>query len=82
MTHEIVAERTEDMTTEHRCPECGLLLAVEKNGKLFIRFKTLQFVVTGGSVLTTCRRCQAMQEIDLSGRVDDPRATEASITTA
>lgn len=70
------------MNTEHRCPECGLLLAVEKNGKLFIRYKTLQFVVTGGSVLTTCRRCQAMQEIDLSGHADGPSTSEASIRTA
>jgi len=70
------------MNTEHRCPECGLLLAVEKNGRLFIRYKTLQFVVTGGSVLTTCRRCQAMQEIDLSGCADCSRAAEASTRTA
>lgn len=77
-----IAERTEDMTTEHRCPECGLLLAVEKNGKLFIRYKTLQFVVTGGTVLTTCRRCQAMQEIDLTGPAVDRRAAAASIQTA
>ena len=70
------------MELEHRCPECGLLLAVEKNAKLFIRYKTLQFVVTGGSVLTTCRRCKSLQEIDLSGPSDADHATEASMRTA
>ncbi len=70
------------MELEHRCPECGLLLAVEKNDKLFIRYKTLQFVVAGGSVLTTCRRCKSLQEIYLNGSSDADHATGASMRTA
>ena len=66
------------MDREHRCPDCGLLLAVEKNGKLFIRYKTLQFVVTGGSVLTSCRRCKTMQELRLDGAIANLRGNETA----
>lgn len=51
------------MERKHLCPQCQALLAIEKHGKLFIRRKELQFVVTGGSVLTTCRRCSTMHEM-------------------
>ena len=67
------------MEREHRCPECKLLLAVEKNGRLFIRYKTLQFIVTGGSVLTTCRRCRTIQEIDLDEPVGKRAEAESTV---
>ena len=52
------------MKKEHRCTKCRVLLAVEKNSKLFIRYKKLQFIVTGGSVQVVCRCCQTLQEIE------------------
>lgn len=41
---------------EWRCSECRTLLGVEQGGKLFLRYKTVQYVVVGNTI-AICRRC-------------------------
>jgi len=49
---------------EHRCPRCRLLLAVESEGRLDVRVKNeCHFIVLGGTLIATCRRCSEMWEI-------------------
>ena len=49
---------------EHRCPRCRCLLAVEDDGRIHVRIKgECHFIVLGGTVMATCRRCGEMQEI-------------------
>ena len=65
------------MEHKHLCPCCQALLAVERNGKLFIRHRETQFVVTGGSVLITCRRCNTMNEIVVGQPVNAAQSKSA-----
>ncbi len=43
---------------EWRCQACGTLLGLERQGRLHLKYKTAQYVVTG-RVTATCRRCSA-----------------------
>lgn len=56
-------ERNDGPVTERewRCPRCGTLHGVERGGKLHLKYKTAQFVVTG-SVMAVCRRCSELCE--------------------
>jgi len=47
---------------EWRCRQCGTLLGVERGGKMHLKYKTAQFVVTG-PVMGVCRRCAEINEI-------------------
>jgi hypothetical protein len=40
---------------EWRCRKCGTLLGVERKGRLHLKYKTAQYVVTG-PVKAVCRR--------------------------
>lgn len=46
---------------EWRCPQCGTLHGVVRGGKLHLKYKTAQFVVTG-HVMAVCRRCSQLSE--------------------
>lgn len=54
---------------EHRCPRCRLLTAVERDGRLDVRIKNeCHFIVLGGTLIATCRRCNEMWEITPKSR--------------
>ena len=44
-----------------RCRQCGTLLGVERAGRLHLKYKTAQFVVSG-QVMAVCRRCSEISE--------------------
>ena len=46
---------------EWRCRQCGTLLGVERGGRLHLKYKTAQFVVSG-LVMGVCRRCSEISE--------------------
>ena len=46
---------------EWRCRQCGTLLGVERGGRLHLKYKTAQFVVSG-QVMAVCRRCSEISE--------------------
>lgn len=46
---------------EWRCRSCGTLLGVARQGKLRLKYKTAQYVVTG-PVTAICRRCSELNE--------------------
>lgn len=46
---------------EWRCRKCGTLLGVERKGRLYLKYKTAQYVVTG-AVTAICRRCSEVNE--------------------
>jgi hypothetical protein len=46
---------------EWRCRGCGTLLGVERQGRLHLKYKNAQYVVTG-PVTAICRRCEASNE--------------------
>lgn len=46
---------------EWRCAQCGTLHGVERGGRLHLKYKTAQFVVTG-HVMAVCRRCSELSE--------------------
>ncbi len=46
---------------EWRCRKCGTLLGVERKGRLHLKYKTAQYVVTG-PVKAVCRRCAEINE--------------------
>ena len=46
---------------EWRCRKCGTLLGVERKGRLHLKYKTAQYVVTG-PVKAVCRRCAESNE--------------------
>ncbi|MCC6644567.1 MAG: hypothetical protein IT374_03220 [Polyangiaceae bacterium] len=54
-----MTDRTE---REWRCRSCGTLLGVERQGKMHLKYKTAQYVVTG-PVTAICRRCSELNEI-------------------
>jgi len=62
-------------THEWRCKRCNTLLGVERRGRLHLKYKTAQYVVTG-PVTAICRRCEATNETAC------PRAAAAAITTS
>ncbi len=47
---------------EWRCRQCGTLLGVERGGRMHLKYKTAQFVVSG-SVMAVCRRCSEINEM-------------------
>ena len=47
--------------SEWRCRQCGTLLGVERGGRLHLKYKTAQFVVSG-EVMAVCRRCAEISE--------------------
>lgn len=46
---------------EWRCRKCGGLLGVERDGRIHLKHKRAQFVVTG-VVLAVCPRCAELNE--------------------
>ena len=48
-------------THEWRCRRCSTLLGVERQGRLHLKYKTAQYVVTG-PVTAICRRCETTNE--------------------
>ena len=46
---------------EWRCRTCGTLLGVERHGRLHLKYKSAQYVVTG-AVTAVCRRCETTNE--------------------
>ena len=53
----------EDLQSEKewRCRQCGTLLGVERAGRLHLKYKTAQYVVSG-QVMAVCRRCSEISE--------------------
>jgi len=47
---------------EWRCRSCGTLLGVERQGRMHLKYKMVQYVVTG-TVTAVCRRCTETSEI-------------------
>ena len=58
---------------EWRCRTCGTLLGVERQGRLHLKYKSAQYVVTG-PVTAICRRCESTNE------TVSPRGTAAAAT--
>jgi hypothetical protein len=52
---------TPNTTFEWRCFHCGTLLGIELRGRMHLKYKTAQYVVTG-PVVAVCRRCDATNE--------------------
>jgi hypothetical protein len=46
---------------EWRCRSCSILLGVEREGRLHLKYKSAQYIVTG-PVTAICRRCQTNNE--------------------
>ena len=46
---------------EWRCGTCGTLLGVERQGRMFLKYKTAQYIVTG-PIMAVCRRCTEISE--------------------
>jgi hypothetical protein len=46
---------------EWRCTHCGTLLGVELRGRMHLKYKSAQYVVTG-PVRAVCRRCETTNE--------------------
>jgi hypothetical protein len=46
-----------------RCCSCGTLLGVERQGRLHLKYKSAQYVVTG-MVTSVCRRCDTTNQIE------------------
>ena len=51
------------MEKNWRCSECETLLGVWRNGKLQLRYKSVQYLVDG-KVVAVCRTCSAINEAD------------------
>ena len=47
--------------TEWRCRQCGTLPGVKRAGRLHLKYKTAQFVVSG-QVMAVCRPCSEISE--------------------
>lgn len=60
---------------EWRCRQCGTLLGVERQGKMHLKYKTAQFIVTG-PVMGICRRCSEINEIVVAS--DEPTKGRAA----
>jgi len=45
-----------------RCRTCGTLLGVQRDGRLHLKYKSAQYIVTG-TVAGICRRCDTTNEI-------------------
>lgn len=41
------------------CWRCGMLLGIEREGEVEVKYKDVRYTVKGGVVSTTCRRCSA-----------------------
>lgn len=62
------------MPEEWRCSGCRTLLGVERGGKLFLRYKQVQYVVVG-EVIAICRTCGLANDRATPGIPDrTPRA--------
>ena len=63
---------------EWHCRACGTLLGIERAGKMFLKYKTAQFVVIG-TVMAICRRCADLNETTCpsSERVAHERAARS-----
>ncbi|HMA91992.1 MAG TPA: hypothetical protein VKP30_04860 [Polyangiaceae bacterium] len=48
--------------TEWICHQCGTLLGIERAGRMHLKYKRSQFLVTG-KILAVCRRCSEINEI-------------------
>jgi hypothetical protein len=46
------------------CEECGTLLGIERDGKLRVRYKDMEYRIDGRNytISTVCRRCHALNE--------------------
>ena len=60
-----------------RCRQCGTLLGVERGGRLHLKYKTAQFVVSG-QVMAVCRRCSEISEtvVGTQAGAAEPRSTD------
>ena len=52
---------TPNTNFEWRCTRCGTLLGVELHGRMHLKYKSAQYVVTG-AVKAVCRRCETTNE--------------------
>jgi len=55
----VTSERPEDW----RCPACDTLLGVKSEGRLHIRYKAINLLLSG-SVIVVCRKCARINSID------------------
>jgi phage FluMu protein Com len=53
-----------DQSTERewRCRQCGTLIGVERYGRMHLKYRSAQFIVTG-AVTAVCRRCSEINEV-------------------
>lgn len=60
-------DRHQDSSTRRtwRCDGCRALLGIEQEGKLHLKYKEAQYVVTGTAV-AVCRRCAHLNRITCS----------------
>lgn len=52
------------MEREWRCKECSTLLGVERDPKIFLRYKQVQYIIDGEdfNVIAVCRNCSTVNE--------------------